>query len=242
MKLPLKPKERWMLWFVVVGLFGALALYPVSYQATRLASLGLGLAAWLGFIILLWHQPVARYGLLGLSLAVLGFLSLPSRGKPAPEPLRESFVKALQRYEDVRYYWGGETARGIDCSGLMRRAWGDALLLQGLRTLNPGPVREAVALWWQDCTASALGKGPRGLTVPVMEAPSINKLDADATAILPGDLAVTRSGLHVLAYLGDRRWIQADPSVGRVITLPAPDEKNGWYFEEVRIVRWRALQ
>ncbi|MFO1522592.1 MAG: hypothetical protein U1G05_11240 [Kiritimatiellia bacterium] len=33
----------------------------------------------------------------------------------------------------------------------------------------------------------------------------------DVSALLPGDLAFTRSGAHVLVYFGDGKWIQADP-------------------------------
>lgn len=244
MKLSLKLKELWMLWFVAAGLFVALALYPVSYQSTRLASLALGLAAWMGFILLLWRRRLARWSLLGFTLLVVGFLCLPARNHPDPEALRDAYVVALQRYEKVRYHWGGETVRGIDCSGLIRRGWGDALLVRGFRTLDPGLVRAAISLWWNDCTASALGKGHQGLTRPVVEAPSLNSLPSDAAVtsrLRPGDLAVTASGLHILAYLGDHRWIQADPYEGEVITLPAPAENN-WYGTPVRIVRWRALE
>src|SRR5690606_26471369 len=95
------------------------------------------------------------------------------------------------------------------------------------------------ALWWNDCTASVMGEGGE-LTKVHAEARSVN--EANAAALLPGDLAVTTNGVHVLAYVGDGRWIEADPGVGRVITLPVPEPRNAWFNTPVRIVRWRVLE
>jgi hypothetical protein len=55
-----------------------------------------------------------------------------------------------------------------------------------------------------------------------------------------GDLAVAAHGLHILAYLGDGRWIQADPNAGKVIIEAVPS-KNSWMQGPVKIVRWRVL-
>lgn len=150
---------------------------------------------------------------------------------PAPAPLRASYVAALQRYADTPYVWGGESHAGIDCSGLARRGLIEALLARGA-------PRQALGLWWRDCTARELGAGYRGLTRPVCDAPCLQALDP--SGLLPGDLAVTADGRHVLAYLGDRRWIQADPGAQRVVTHPA-SAANTWHRVPVRVVRWTAL-
>ena len=63
----------------------------------------------------------------------------------------------------------------------------------------------------------------------------------DQSQLLPGDLAVTRGGAHVMAYLGDHLWIEADPVVGRVITVTAPSHDNPWFYADMRIMRWRSL-
>jgi hypothetical protein len=238
---PLKTtRVQWLLWFAALGFLIALALFPVSYRVTRLASLGLAFVVWFGFIALLWRQRVLRFALLGLTLLVASFLALPSRTVPPTEILRTDYLAGLQRYEGVSYYWGGETSRGIDCSGLIRRGLIDALFRRGIRTFDSGLVRRAIGLWWHDCTASALGDQHRNLTVRVLDTPSVNVLDH--SKILPGDLAVTRSGIHVMAYLGNNRWIEADPGAGSVITVTAPSADNSWFQTPMNIVRWSILQ
>ena len=65
--------------------------------------------------------------------------------------------------------------------------------------------------------------------------------EIEPNQLLPGDLAVTRDGVHVLAYLGESRWIQADPQAGRVLVLSGKDLQNPWLRVPVRIMRWRVL-
>jgi hypothetical protein len=79
----------------------------------------------------------------------------------------------------------------------------------------------------------------QGLTAQLFKSPSIDELDH--AKLLPGDLAVTRDGVHVMAYLGDQRWIEADPAEGRVITVQAPAKDNLWFRMPVTIVRWTVL-
>lgn len=58
---------------------------------------------------------------------------------------------------------------------------------------------------------------------------------------MPGDMAVTSSGVHVLAYLGERTWIEADPNElqgNRVIRVKTPT-RNAWFNMPVHIMRWR---
>jgi len=97
----------------------------------------------------------------------------------------------------------------------------------------------ALSLWWHDTTARVLGQQNDELTVRLLDTPSVNQLDH--SGILPGDLAVTRNGVHVMAYLGDSRWIEADPGVGRVITVHVPAEDNEWFRVPMSIVRWSVL-
>ena len=114
--------------------------------------------------------------------------------------------------------------------------WGQ--LLNGVRTLNGTPIRGAIALWWYDCGATALRDGYRGLTHPVARYDSINDIDNEAIAV--GDLAVTTDGAHVLVYVGEGRWTEADPGPGRVVTVTAPSD-DGWFRVPVVIVRWDVL-
>lgn len=220
-------------------LFVAVWLIPVSNGITRSAGLALCLVVWLGLIGLCWRRRALRFSLLGVTLLSGGFLALPARGLPSADSLRSDYVSGLRRYDGVTYHWGGESPRGIDCSGLVRRGLIDSLFCRGLRTCDPGLVRRALSLWWHDCTAAVLGEAQDGLTVHLLDTPSINELDH--ARILPGDLAVTSSGVHVMAYLGNDTWIEADPGVGRVISVPVPAKDNSWFGSSMKIVRWSVL-
>lgn len=72
-----------------------------------------------------------------------------------------------------------------------------------------------------------------------MTVSSINELDE--SKILPGDFAVTVTGVHALAYTGDGIWIEADPHYARVITVKTPT-KNPWFEEPVQIMRWSQIE
>lgn len=238
---PLKTRRvQWLLWLSALGFLVALALFPGSYGITRLATLTLTVVIWFGLIALVWQRRPLRFLLLGSTVLLTAFLALPARRVPPAEVLRGDNVAGLQRYNSVTYYWGGESSRGVDCSGLVRRGLIDALFRRGVRTFDAGLVRRAISLWWHDCSAKALGEQYRGLTVRLFDTPSLNALDH--SKILPGDLGVTSDGVHIMAYIGDRRWIEADPGVGRVITVTAPSTDNPWFDGPMKVVRWSILR
>ena len=53
--------------------------------------------------------------------------------------------------------------------------------------------------------------------------------------------AVTASGVHVLAYLGNGKWIEADPTASTVIEVRVPERSNAWFNMPVKIVRWQVF-
>ena len=170
-------------------------------------------------------------------LAAIPFI-LPE-GKIDSNELRQDYVRRMTDFAGTKYFWGGESSRGIDCSGLPRRALRDALLAYGVRHFNGGAFRAYLEQWWFDASAQALGEGYRDYTSPLGITGTIHEMDYRDLA--PGDLAVTTRGVHVLAYAGDGRWIQADPGFGAVVTLDGRTGDNKWFLVPVTTHRWRLL-
>ncbi len=193
--------------------------------------------AYLAGLRLLWSLTIWRIvmciipGLLGLWML---FPSSPLN----VGVLRKQYVVQLHQFEGTRYWWGGENRRGIDCSGLVRRALQDAYVVYGFRYRNSEAFRRAFSLWWHDMSAKALGNEGHGTTRRFGIIGTVNTLDH--THILPGDIAVTLDGVHCLVYLGERQWIQAEPILKQVMIFPIPSE-NSWYRTPVNVVRWSVL-
>jgi hypothetical protein len=218
---------------LLIGLF-----FPINCGTTRLTLLG-GLAGvWAGGLALAWRMKLLRACLIALPFALGGILVVPG-GRVRAEELREEYVLRLQAYDGTRYSWGGENSLGIDCSGLVRRAMIEANLKLAFTSGNPGLAREALSLWWYDSSAEALRDEYRETTRFAFAADSVNEVDPALLA--PGDLAVMESGVHVMAYLGGGRWIEADPDAGKVIIVSVPEPGNPWFDMPVRITRWRQL-
>ena len=221
----------------VAGIF-VLPLNPVNSLMLRLAFLGCVVGAWLGYTTLSWKRKPLRVTALILPLlAAIPFI-LPG-GKIDANELRQDYVRRMAEFEGTKYFWGGESSRGIDCSGLPRRALRDALLAYGARHFNGRAFRGYLEQWWFDASAKALGEGYRNYTSPVGITGTIHEMDYGD--LEPGDLAVTTSGMHVLAYAGDGRWIQADPGSGAVVTLDGRTGDSGWFLTPVTTHRWQLL-
>ncbi len=240
MTFALTRRLGWLLWIAVLTSFLAIWVYPVSNQITRSVGIVLVLSTWLGLIALVWRIRWIRLALFGIIGLVACFLIAPMPAWVDAKTLRLDYLSGLRHYEGVTYYWGGESFKGIDCSGLIRRGLIDSAFCRGIRSFSPSLARYALWLWWHDCAASDLGQGNLQMTVHVLDTPSINALDH--STILPGDLAVTVGGVHIMAYLGSNTWIEADPGAGRVITVSAPCETNAWFCQPMKIMRWSILQ
>ena len=224
-------------WCALLVLTLGLWLFPPTYRIIRIFFIISLPTLWASGVFLLRKRMLLAIALLSAGTVLLAFLCLPG-SEPDRSRLREAYVNALKRYEGTLSVWGGENRIGIDCSGLVRNGLIDANVRLGLRTLNPNPIRSALSMWWNDCSARALRDGYKDLTTPLFKAESINSITN--SAIAPGDIAVTVDGVHVLAYLGDNHWIEADPGVMRTIVVTTPTE-NRWFKVPVQILRWTQL-
>ena len=224
-------------WYALWPITAALVLYPINNLYTRIATLLAFVGLYFGLLYFCWDKRIIRFGaLLGAGLFVL-FLLLPPRSVQM-DSLRHRYVDSLGAYNGTRYIWGGENRLGIDCSGLMRSGLIVAEYKEGILALNPGLAREGISMWWNDCSARALGEEYRHRTRRLFSSTGINELDH--SRILPGDFAVTTDGVHVLAQMGDKTWIEADPGERKVVKVQVPSH-NAWFNEPVNILRWTLL-
>jgi hypothetical protein len=241
--VPAPPKADWRkrferAWWRLWPLLFAIHLFPVRSTRIRELLLLTLLSLWIGGTAIFWKRAWVRVAGAGVGIALLLLALLPG-ATAAPDVLRTEYLRSLKSYETTYYVWGGETATGIDCSGLLRVAMVDALLRTGLRDANPALLRQGIGLWWRDGSAMEMGRGYGGRLEIVTETRSIN--DLDHGVLRPGDVAITKSGEHAMAYLGAGRWIEADPGPMRVITASSPGDLQ-WFKVGMRILRWKQLK
>lgn len=233
----------WRRLALILTLAALAGIFFILLQPENLKVLQIGLMAcliglWVGVTALGWNRK--RWRIAGLMLPIIVAIPflLPG-GEIDPQALRHDYVRRMNEFEGTKYSWGGESFRGIDCSGLPRRAYRDALLVYGIRHGNGRALRGYLEQWWFDASAKALGEGYRGYTSPIGTSGTIRTMDYEA--LMPGDLAVTTSGRHILAYAGGGRWIQADPGIGAVATFDGRTDQNGWLSVPVTTHRWHHL-
>lgn len=193
---------------------------------------------WTGLIVFVWQKKYIRWIFLSVTGLSFLFLILPERKFPPEEELKKDYIQHLMTYQGTTYYWGGENSLGIDCSGLVRRALVNSLFCKGFFSFNSGLVREGIVLWWFDTSASELGKGA-GKTQNILTVSNLNEFDHKLIEI--GDLAVTTSGKHVMAYIGNKSWIEADPNTKDVTILIVGSDDSFWLEVPMNIVRWKIL-
>ena len=230
--------SRRILIILTLGAIGgiiALQLNPVNSTLLNLAFLGCCMAAWSGLLMFGWRWKAVRISLFAVPLLFAILFCLPAREIDRRE-LRDDYLSRLMKFEGTRYYWGGENGRGIDCSGLPRRALRDALFSYGIRHANGGAMRSAIENWWFDASAKAVSEGYRAYALPLEIEGIISEMDFGD--LLHGDMAITDGGAHMLAYAGEGRWIQADPGLGSVAFQHGKNDPNSWFSVPVGVYRW----
>lgn len=223
-------------WVSIVGilLVAGCTICPVH---SRLLQAGAGA----GFLLALsglfpWSGRSAGISIFMLPVVVLGLTPFLLPGKSIdPNLLRAEYVARMRGYIGCGYVWGGESSLGIDCSGLPRRALRDALMSEGWRHANGAAFRMWLEQWWFDSSALAMREGYRGITRPLGISGPL--WDMDQYALLPGDLAVRGDGHHVVVFLGDHLWIEADPNIGKVHVWKAASGDGKWY-QNMTMHRW----
>jgi len=227
-------------WGFTIPLFLVLWYYPVIDFRTRVMTFCVGFFVVAGSVAVTWKTKPVRLFLITIYGLVALFLLLPSTIPQYHENLRANYLNALRSYGGRPYVWGGEGYFGIDCSGFVRKGLEDASVEQGFLSLNPALVRHGIWLYWHDTTAKVIGQGYGAKTYPITACPSLNGLDY--SLIAPGDLAVTEDGTHIMAYLGEKTWIAADPIEEKVTEFKIPEEKNVYFSTPMKIVRWTILK
>jgi hypothetical protein len=226
-------------WTVLFPLFFLLWYSPYVDFPIRVLTVTVASLIIVGSIILAWRRRFLRWIVLVIFGLFALFIVMPSQSRDNSTEIRGRYCEALDSYQGCRYQWGGVGYFGIDCSGFVQKSLEDALVAQGIRTHNPALLRESAWIYWYRTTAKVLGEGDAGRTYTVTTCPNLNALDY--SLLMPGDLAVTTTGEHVMAYLGDKVWIAADPTEGKVTRFNIPELKNPYFSVPMRIVRWKIL-
>ena len=233
----MKQNPRRLILLLTVGSLAALILLnldPVSTRAHRLVILCSVAGICFGPLFLPWKFVAARVVFIFIPFLLLAPFLLPGKAIDQGN-LRLDYLARIVSYEGTGYHWGGENRRGIDCSGLPRKALRDALLHQGLRNLNGRCTRLFLKHWWNDASAKALAEGYLGYAAPTGEQGTIATMGYGK--LQPGDLAVTEDKRHVLIFLGDENWVQADPAAEKVTIANGRTGKSGWFAVPVTLHR-----
>ena len=121
--------RRLLIILTIGALLGTLVIpfNPVMDKVYRVSFLAALLGTWLGLLLLVWRRKLLRWGWLAAAISLAWWFALP--GSPIVESeLRDAYVQRMKNLIGTKYVWGGESSRGIDCSGLPRKALRDALL------------------------------------------------------------------------------------------------------------------
>ncbi len=217
-----------------ITLAAACAITPIHSRLVQAGFFAGSVLAWCGLFLM--NGRARKTALLLAAIPLLAVLLLALPAKPIDQnQLRADYVARMRTFDGARYVWGGESSLGIDCSGLPRRALRDALWSEAWKHANGFAFRSWLEQWWHDSSALAMSQAHRGATRSLgLSAPL---WEFDESKLLPGDLAIKDNGRHVVVFLGNHQWIEADPTLAKVhIWTPAPSD--GAWYADMSLYRW----
>jgi hypothetical protein len=237
MKFPFsfRKKDVFNIISLLVGVLIVLLTFPTGFGVLRLGVLLCVASIYLGILNLCWQNLFLKFIWICLAIAICVVFISPSKPVDAIA-LRDKYVEKLIEFDRVGYVYGGENTLGVDCSGLVREAMVKADIEIGISTANPYLLRKALEIWWFDAGADALKDGYRNFTHRLGFARNVNALDYNQ--VRKGDLAATEDGGHILAYEGDKKWIEASPDANRVIRFQVPEVSR---TNPIYLLRWAEL-
>ncbi len=213
--MPRYIRYAWLIGVSTLTIVGLFSIYtPIRNSYIRLLIIAMIVAWMLLGVVKTWRWHGLGKGALAFSCVVSGYLFYPLE---LPRIDREAFVSQLKYYNGCPYVWGGERYNGIDCSGLIRMALAKQYLYHG-------HVNAWFHLWLWDASAQDIPRKYDRIFGPASNWPSIKVMDNEAVSL--GSIAVTADGVHILAYIGDDTWIQANPDIGRVTESKMNDNES----------------
>lgn len=113
--------SRWavLCWVASLVILLIVAWHPVSIGLARLAIVACSVALLVLPLVWLRRRPLLASPVAAVAAAALALAVWP----PGGGPTTAAYLASLRRYDSVPYVWGGENGNGIDCSGLLRRAY-----------------------------------------------------------------------------------------------------------------------
>lgn len=234
---------------IMLGMLAVLALitayvlrtYPTTHAVKMLLISTLIFAAITGLVALAGtckHRPKLLYPMLFFAAFIFVWIILGSK-EPDTISLRNIYVSRLKAHENVAYLPGGETYRGVDGVGLAKAALWQAMVIEGLRELNPrlfGP--DMWRFWLTDLSIEDLISG-KHLYTRYIDRPAC-LIDYDSFLLDRGDLAITYDGSDLMIYAGGENWVYADKTQGKVRVLHTVTGKSAPepFKKSIHIVRW----